>query len=172
MPKHSSSNLSLSKLKAKLQASQAPLPPVREPEPNPAFPIGDADADARYAESIRRKLAELAQKKSNAKGPVLRRYPNKEGGFTENERAVLLRGVIDALRVKRPDVEFSVWAKYGLSRLYFLDDSWLGYGADGRCIYGRTDDSGNSVPDKSTTAYEVRRALGLAKAAKRGTISG
>jgi len=96
-----------------------------------------------------------------------------ERDFTYGERAWLLRNVADELlRRQNPGWSFKVWAKYGLSRLYFLDGSWLGYGADGRCIYGRTDDCGNSVPDKSTTAYEVRVALGLAKAAKRGTISG
>jgi hypothetical protein len=45
-----------------------------------------------------------------------------------------------------PEWSFKVWAKYGLSRLYFLDDSWLSYRADGRCIYGRNDEDGAYRP--------------------------
>ena len=103
--------------------------------------------------------------------PAVPKPPERD--FTYGERTWLLRNVGDELlRRQNPGWSFKVWAKNGLSRLYFLDDSWLGYGADGRCMYGRTDDCGNSVPNKSTTAYEVRVALGLPKAAKRGTISG
>jgi hypothetical protein len=105
-------------------------------------------------------------------GTTIPAAPTWPDAFSENERAWLLKNVAEELlRRMNPEWSFKVWARYGLSRLYFLDDSWLGYGADGRCIYGRTDDPGNSVPDKSTTAYEVRVALVLQKAAKRGTIS-
>jgi hypothetical protein len=103
--------------------------------------------------------------------PAVPKPPERD--FTYGERTWLLRNVGDELlRRQNPDWSFKVWCRYGLSRLYFLDDSWLSYGADGRCIYGRTDEAGNSAPDKTTAAFEVRTALGLKTPAKRGTISG
>ena len=162
MPKHS--NLSLTTL-AKRKASRASL---REPEapgtPTPASPIGDVDA--LYAESIRKQIATLNKKKYNAqrrRRPVLRRYPTKEGSFTENQRAALLRGVIDALRARPDGPRFTVWRKYGLSRLYFEDGSWLAYGPDGAASYG---------PDKTGTAYGVRSELGLERRARKGALRG
>ena len=81
--------------------------------------------------------------------------------FTEVERAILLRGAIDAL-LKRcnNDWSFKVWAKYRLSRIYFMDGSWLSYGTNGASIYG---------PGKESIAYEVRCALRLKTSAKRYT---
>ena len=90
--------------------------------------------------------------------------PLKPGEFTENERALLLRGVIDALRAHiLPGAEpyWTVWHRYGLSRIYFADDSWLSYAPSGVCIYG---------PDKKGTAYAVRVKLGLKVIAKKGAI--
>ena len=49
--------------------------------------------------------------------------PRNPCQFTENERAFLLKSVIDALR-SRPDAPaFNVWHRHGLSRIYFADDS-------------------------------------------------
>jgi hypothetical protein len=88
--------------------------------------------------------------------------PANPGQFTENERAWLLKGVIDALAA-RPDEspEFRIWQRYGLSRIYFADDSWLSYAPSGVCIYG---------PDKKGTAYAVRVKLRLKVIAKKGAI--
>jgi hypothetical protein len=83
--------------------------------------------------------------------------PRNPCQFTENERAFLLKSVIDALR-SRPDAPaFNVWHRHGLSRIYFADDSWLSYGADGTPIFG---------PDKTGDAYRLRNELKLEKAKK------
>jgi hypothetical protein len=84
--------------------------------------------------------------------------PANPGTFTENERALLLRGVIDALRQRPNAPAFNVWHKHGLSRIYFADDSWLSYGTDGTAVYG---------PDRTGDAYRLRSELGLKRAAKR-----
>ena len=89
------------------------------------------------------------------------RRPPKEGGFTENQRAILLRGVIDALRSRPNAPRFSVWHEYGLSRLYFEDASWLSYDTQGTAIYG---------PDRTGTAYAVRCGLGLERRARKAAI--
>jgi hypothetical protein len=89
--------------------------------------------------------------------------PPKPGELTEVERALLVRNIIDALRAK-PDVPaFTVWRgrRYGHSRLYFADHSWLGYDRRGKALYG---------PDKTGTAYAVRRDLGLEAAAEKGAL--
>jgi hypothetical protein len=99
----------------------------------------------------------------NAWDPPYKPHPKKPrpanpGTFSENERALLLRGVIDALRQRPNAPAFNVWHKHGLSRVYFADDSWLSYGTDGTAIYG---------PDRTGDAYRLRSELGLKRAAKR-----
>jgi hypothetical protein len=100
------------------------------------------------------------QKAKCAAKPVSapKRQP-KEGSFTEIERAILPRTVIDVLRERSE--QFNVWRRYGLSRVYFYDDSWLSYSAKGVCIYG---------PNKDGIAYQWRTELGLSKAAVRHEI--
>jgi hypothetical protein len=83
--------------------------------------------------------------------------PSKPGRFTENERAILLRTVVDAVR-KKGGVPFNIWHKHGLSRIYLEDGSWLSYAPSGVCVYG---------PDKNTVAYSLRCELGLKVIAKR-----
>jgi hypothetical protein len=90
-----------------------------------------------------------------------RRSP-RIGAFSEIERAVLLRNVIDALVARcNSDWSFNVWHKHGLSRIYFSDHSWLSYSPEGVCIFG---------PDKSGTAYQIRSELGLKKPAIRSVV--
>jgi len=104
------------------------------------------------------------EKKSKTAAPSRRYIPRRSPGpnaLTEVERALLLRSVIDVLRVKRPDVGFVVWHRYGLSRIYFADKSWLSYDAQGTAIYG---------PSKKTTAYAVRCELGLGRRARKGAL--
>jgi hypothetical protein len=99
--------------------------------------------------------------KSKSKYKAVPRRPLKEGSFTEVERAILLRGVIDALRSKPNAPRYSVWRRFGLSRLYFEDSSWLSYDPQGTAIYG---------PSKETTAYAVRSELGLTRRARKGRL--
>ena len=106
-------------------------------------------------------MEQYGQYKKKKKYAAFPRKPPKEGSFTENERAVLLRGVIDALRARPNAPAFNVWRKYGLSRIYFEDASWLAYDPSGTAIYG---------PSKKTTAYAVRCALGLERRARRGAF--
>jgi hypothetical protein len=110
---------------------------------------------------LKKKYAGLyAQGKTS--GHAAPRRPPKEGSFTEVERAILLRNVIDAL-ASRPteSPEFKIWHRYGLSRLYFPDHSWLSYSPSGLSIYG---------PDKTGTAYAVRCDLKLGTRAKKGAL--
>jgi hypothetical protein len=113
-----------------------------------------ADLKAKYGHLTNPKPAKLTTTKAGQQIPAT---PPKEGSFTENERAILLRGVIDALRA-RGETRFNVWHKHGLSRIYFADDSWLSYGTDGTATYG---------PDRTGDAYRLRFELGLKRAAKR-----
>ena len=92
-------------------------------------------------------------------GQQIRPPSPKEGSFTETERAILLRSVIDAVHSK--GVPFKIWHKHGLSRIYFADNSWLSYSPQGVCIFG---------PNKSGTAYQIRSELGLKKPAIRSVI--
>jgi hypothetical protein len=161
MPKHT--NLYLTKL-VNLSKLKASLPALREPEaPGTPTPPDAVVADPLYAKKeIRKAFAALKKKyPPRRRRPLLRRYPTKEGSFTENERAALLRGVIDALRARPDGPRFTVWRKYGLSRLYFEDGSWLAYGPDGAASYG---------PDKTGTAYGVRCGLGLERRARKGAF--
>jgi hypothetical protein len=87
--------------------------------------------------------------------------PPDPNAFTENERALLLKGIIDALNARKEKIAFRVWHRYGLSRVYFDDGSWLSYNPSGLCIYG---------PDKETTAYALRVELGLKVMAKKGRL--
>jgi hypothetical protein len=87
---------------------------------------------------------------------------SQAGAFTEVERAVLLRTVVDVLHAKQ--VQFNVWRRYGLSRIYFKDDSWLTYSTRGRCTCGPKE------LGKETTAYQIYSELGLKKAATRSVI--
>jgi hypothetical protein len=87
---------------------------------------------------------------------------SQAGSFTEVERAVLLRMVIDVLHAKQ--VQFNIWHRYGLSRIYFKDDSWLTYSTRGRCTCGPKE------LGKETTAYQIYSELGLKKAATRSVI--
>jgi hypothetical protein len=102
---------------------------------------------------LKKKYASITSKAYPAAAP----RPVKEGAFTENERALLLRSVIDALRADANTPEFKIWHKHGLSRIYFADDSWLSYGTDGTPIYGF---------DKTGDAYRLRNELKLKKAKK------
>jgi hypothetical protein len=143
----------LTKLKARLQARLAATKAAGTPPPPKAPPDPAANA-------IAKKIASLA-KKSAARRRYIPRRPPGPDAFTENERALLLRGVVDALR-SRPDApRFSVWHRYGLSRIYFADHSWLSYGPDSLCCYG---------PDKTGTAYAMRRELGLQRRARKGVL--
>jgi hypothetical protein len=116
-------------------------------------------------------LAELKKKYPAIAGNIvttskLKRFPRCPSGpnaFTENERALLLRGVIDALRARLDAPTYRVWHRYGLSRIYFADKSWLSYDPKGTCSYG---------PSKETTAYAMRSALGLERRARRGKRGG
>ena len=105
--------------------------------------------------------------------PKRKTPPKNPGQFTDNERAILLRGVVEALIAKGPDafdfpIDFRVWAKRGLSRIYFQHDgSWLAYSTTGAAIYGVGLEGTNP---KGSIAYGVRTALGLSKAAKKGAI--
>ena len=121
---------------------------------------------------IGQELAKLGFKPN----PLLSRSktePKNPGPFTENERALLLRGVVEALLAKGPNafdfpIDFRVWAKHGLSRIYFQHDgSWLAYSTTGTAIYGVGLEGTNP---KGSIAYGVRTALGLSKAAKKGAI--
>jgi hypothetical protein len=87
--------------------------------------------------------------------------PPPPGAFTENERVLRLKGIIDALNPRKEKDAFRVWHRYGLSRIYFADDSWFSYSPSGVCIYG---------PDKEGTAYAVRAELGLNVIAKKGRL--
>jgi hypothetical protein len=109
---------------------------------------------------LKKKYAPLVKGLSPVAAPP---RPLKPGELTEVERALLVRNVIDALRSKPDAPAFSVWRgrKYGHSRLYFGDHSWLGYDRGGKCLYG---------PDKTGTAYAVRNRLGLETAAEKGAL--
>lgn len=107
-------------------------------------------------EDLKKKYGHLHNK--GYSNPPPKRAP-KEGSFTEVERAVLLRTVINVLRERGE--QFNIWHRYGLSRVYFLDDSWLAYSPAGVCIYG---------PDKSGLAFQSRTELGLSKAAVRTIV--
>ena len=72
-----------------------------------------------------------------------------------------MKGIIDALNARKEKDAFRVWHRYGLSRIYFADDSWLSYSPSGVCIYG---------PNKEGTAYAARVELGLKVIAKKGRL--
>jgi len=102
--------------------------------------------------------------------PQRKTLPKNPGPFTEAERGWLLRNVIDALAA-RPDEspDFKLWAKHGLSRIYFQHDgSWLAYSTTGTAIYGVGLEGTNP---KDSIAYGVRTVLGLSKAAKKGATN-
>jgi hypothetical protein len=107
-------------------------------------------------EELRTKYADFFTSGSPA-NDKLREY----GEFTELERALLLRGLILSL-FERGFSAFTPWRGGRISRIYFADDSWLGYGPKGNALVGPR--------IKKTIAGKLFKELGLKKAvAKRET---
>ena len=111
------------------------------------------------APAIKKQYGLSTKQATTKSGQAIPAPTPKPGSFTENERAALLRGVIDALDLRGE--QFKVWRKHGLSRIYFADGSWLSYSPAGVAIYG---------PDKEGEAYRVRTELGLKAIAKRAVV--
>ena len=156
----SSFNLSTLKLKLQAQASGKPFPPPATP------PAPEKTEAAKIAMLKKQWQAHLASKGVDDKPPRRRfkRRPPGPDAFTEVERAILLRNVIDALRARSflgSEPYWTVWRRYGLSRIYFDDGSWLSYDAQGTAIYG---------PSKKTVAYGVRCEFKLTRRARKGAL--
>jgi hypothetical protein len=162
MPKkQSQAPFNLERLKARIAAQKAKAAeePSTPPNPQPKVPAEKfAELKKKYA-SILNKKTEPPRESYNIHPPQLKR-----GSFSQVERAALLRGVIDALCKRcNSDYNFKIWHKFGLSSLYFSDQSFLSYSSNGECIVGLAKKSRVAAIEDSV-AYEVRRELKLANA--------